>query len=112
MWLISPRVVFLVVLSQLALFQINLQVLLPNCYNLWRGFAINPERGDWSLYNDHIFYNIAKGNEDYYLWILAWMARVVQDPGGKKPGTAIAIRGKQGTGKGVFANYFGKLSAN
>jgi hypothetical protein len=85
---------------------------IPNCYNLWKGLAVNPEQGDWSLYHDHIFDNIANGNHDHYVWIIAWMARLVQDPGGSKPGTAIAIRGKQGTGKGVFANYFGKLFGN
>jgi hypothetical protein len=85
---------------------------IPNCYNLWRGFAVHPEQGDWGLFHDHILDNIACGNEEYYRWILAWMARLVQNPGGPKPGTAIAIRGKQGTGKGVFANYFGKLFGN
>ncbi len=85
---------------------------IQNCYNLWRGFAVKPKQGDWSLFHDHILGNIACGNEEYYRWILAWMARLVQDPGGPKPGTAIAIRGKQGTGKGIFANYFGKLFGN
>jgi Bifunctional DNA primase/polymerase, N-terminal/Family of unknown function (DUF5906) len=85
---------------------------IPNCYNLWRGFAVHPEQGDWSLFHGHILDNIAGGEEEYYRWILAWMSRLVQDPGGPKPGTAIAIRGKQGTGKGIFANYFGKLFGN
>jgi hypothetical protein len=37
------------------------------------------------------------------------MARIVQKPGGKKPGTAIVLRGERGTGKGVFTEIFGKI---
>jgi phage/plasmid-associated DNA primase len=37
------------------------------------------------------------------------MARIVQDPGGPRPGTAVVLRGKQGTGKGVFVTNFGAL---
>ena len=52
---------------------------------------------------------IADGNEARYQYILAWMARIVQDPGGQRPGVAIAMRGDQGIGKGMFANSFGSL---
>jgi phage/plasmid-associated DNA primase len=40
------------------------------------------------------------------------MARLIQDPGGKRPGTALVLRGKQGTGKGFFVNTFGKVFGN
>jgi hypothetical protein len=74
--------------------------------NLWKGFRLTPKEGDWSLYRDHIK-NII--NKDHWEWILQWMARIVQDPGGKRPGTVLVLRGDQGTGKGVFANVFGSL---
>lgn len=78
-------------------------------YNLWKGFAIEPKKGDWSLYKNHVLEVIANGDWSIGVWVLAWLARIIQDPGGKRPGTAIVLRGKQGTGKGVFANLFGKL---
>ena len=78
-------------------------------YNLWRGFAVDPIEGDCSLYLDHIRSIIAGGDEEIYQWILAWMSRLIQNPGGQKPGTSIVLRGKQGTGKGVFVKYFGEI---
>lgn len=85
---------------------------IPGYYNLWRGFAVEPKQGDWSLFREHIEQNIAAGNPKISKYILAWLARIVQDPGGKRPGTSIVMRGKQGTGKGVFAEQFGKLLGN
>jgi hypothetical protein len=34
---------------------------------------------------------------------------MVQDPGGDRPGVAVVLRGKKGTGKGVYATGFGTL---
>ena len=78
-------------------------------YNLWKGFSVEPQKGDWGLFYNHVVDVIAKGNRSRAEWIFAWLARIVQDPGGKRPGTAIVLRGKQGTGKGVFVNTVGQL---
>ena len=78
-------------------------------YNLWRGFAIEPKQGDWSKFRNHIFEIIAKKNQKTNDWILTWMARIIQDPGGRRPETALVLRGGQGTGKGIFFTNFGKL---
>jgi hypothetical protein len=82
---------------------------LPNCYNLWRGFAVEPKKGDWSLFQGHIHEVICSGNEEHYRYLLAWMAHTVQEPGGEKPGISVVIRGKQGVGKGCFAHSFGQI---
>jgi hypothetical protein len=37
------------------------------------------------------------------------MADAVQNPGGRRPGTAIAFRGEQGCGKSILVNNFGKI---
>jgi hypothetical protein len=76
-------------------------------YNLYRGFAVEPRKGEWHFYRGHIREVIANGNADIYALVMAWMARIVQDPGGERPGTCIVLRGPQGTGKGCFANNFG-----
>ena len=73
------------------------------------GFAIKPIKGDWSLYKKHIMEGIASGDNKLAAWIMAWMARIVQEPGGGRPGTAIVLKGKRGTGKNVFTDIFGKL---
>lgn len=82
----------------------------PKFYNLWQGFAVEPQPGDCSLYLTHLEENICSGDKELYRYILAWMANVVQTPG-TRPGVAIVLRGKQGTGKGVFAKGFGRLFA-
>ena len=74
-------------------------------YNLFQGFAVEPKEGDCGLYLDHIRCNICKGDEDLYHYVLDWMADAIQNPS-KRPGVALAIKGKQGVGKGVFASTF------
>jgi phage/plasmid primase-like uncharacterized protein len=82
---------------------------LPHFYNLWKGFAVEPKKGDWAPFMMHIYNVIAKKNEDRFKYILAWMARIVQDPGGDKPGTCIALRGKQGIGKSFLWTMYGQV---
>jgi hypothetical protein len=82
---------------------------IPNYYNLYRGLAVEPKEGDWSLFRDNIRDVIANRWRSNFLWIMAWMARLFQDPGGKRPGTAIVLRGKQGVGKSFFASIFKRI---
>jgi len=81
-------------------------------YNLFRGYAVEPQHGIWELMQQHILEIICDGNEEHYQWLLDWMARIVQRPGGVRPGTAIVLRGKRGVGKGIFVNNFGKIFGN
>jgi phage/plasmid-associated DNA primase len=78
-------------------------------YNLFKGFDHEPIQGDWSLFKKHIFENICCKNMINFEWLLAWMSRMVQDPGGKKPGTSVVLRGERGTGKSIFVEIFGKV---
>jgi hypothetical protein len=80
-----------------------------SCYNLWRGFAIDPQKGDWSLYLDHIHHNICCGDTDLLFYVLSWMAQGVQHPE-TKPEVAIVLRSEErGTGKSFFARYYRML---
>lgn len=74
-------------------------------YNLWKGFAVEPRKGNCSLYLEHIRKNICNGNDELYTYVVNWMARAVQFPGYTGQ-TALVLRGGQGTGKGVFAKNF------
>lgn len=79
-----------------------------NKYNLFQGFPIKAAKGECDLYLNHIRNIICGGNEEYYHYFLGWLANILQTPE-EKPGTAIVIRGKQGTGKSVVFKHFGKL---
>jgi hypothetical protein len=78
-------------------------------YNYWKGWACEPdETGSWELMKEHIHDNICSGNEDTYEYLLDWMAQIIQQPE-YKPGIAVAMHGRQGTGKTFFASHFSKL---
>jgi len=79
-----------------------------NILNLWRGFAVDAMPGDCSLYLAHIKDNICRGNQDYYDYLLKWMANAVQNPD-RAGQVAVVLRGGQGNGKGTFAQSFGRL---
>jgi hypothetical protein len=78
-------------------------------YNLFNGFTVEPVQGDWSKFRGHIENVICNGYDDLYQYLICWMARNVQFPGGSRPGVAIVLRGEQGSGKGCFANNYGKI---
>lgn len=76
-------------------------------YNLWQGFTVEPKKGDWSLFWQHILL-LTNQNEDHARYILTWMAETVQHP--ERPiGIALAFKGGQGVGKSTFATWFGAL---
>jgi hypothetical protein len=77
-------------------------------YNLWHGFAVKPAAGTttrfWALVRDVI----CAGNDEAYHFVRKWLAHLVQRPA-ELPGTALVLRGKQGTGKNTFVDAIGKL---
>lgn len=77
-------------------------------FNLFQGFAVEPAEGDCNLYLEHIRNNICSADDDLYNYIIHWMADAIQNPS-TRPGVALAIRGQQGVGKGVFVNTFARL---
>lgn len=79
-----------------------------NIFNLWRGFAYAPRQGDCSLYLSHLFENICQKNEEYYNYLINWMARGVQRPATQGQ-VAIVLRGGKGTGKSLMATVYGRL---
>lgn len=76
--------------------------------NTWAGFAVEAIEGDWSLMKAHIKDNLCSGNEEYYNWLMDWMADMVQDPANPK-GTAVVLGGIEGAGKGTLANAIAKI---
>jgi len=78
-------------------------------YNMFKGFAVNPVPGRWALFKRHIDMVISGGDKAISKYILAWISHLLQQPGGERPGTAIVLRGKQGTGKGFFVSQLGAI---
>jgi hypothetical protein len=78
--------------------------------NLWRGFAVEPKQGDWSLFRDHIRAGLANGDTASDDYIMNWFAAAVQFPG-KPIGSALIFQGKPGTGKSLAIKVFELLFA-
>jgi hypothetical protein len=78
-------------------------------FNTWKGFGVKPcPTSSCALFLDHLKTVVCSNNEHLYLWLLAWMADAIQNPC-EKPGTAIILTGKRGTGKSFVGTYFGSL---
>jgi hypothetical protein len=80
----------------------------PNYYNLWKGWSITPQKGDWSKLKEHIKTNISQGKPELNEYVLKWIAFAVQYPG-RPSEVALVMRGKRGVGKSILGNIFGKL---
>lgn len=76
-------------------------------FNIFKGFAVIPRKGNCSLYWQHVKGVICSEHEESYLYVRKWMASVVQMP--TLLATALVLRGLQGTGKNKFVELFGKL---
>jgi hypothetical protein len=76
-------------------------------YNLWRGFAVEPKQGDWTLFRQHLMLLVA-GKPEHLAYVLTWLAETVQHPE-RQIGIALAFKGGQGVGKSTFAKWFGAL---
>jgi hypothetical protein len=81
---------------------------LPSYYNLWKGFAVEPKRGDCSKFLTHLKENICDDDEAHYRWVLGWFADIVQHPD-KKCGTSLVLRGKPGVGKTKVGEVMGRV---
>ncbi len=81
-------------------------------YNLWRGFTVVPsDRDPWKAcptFMDHLRTNVARGDEALFNWVCAWFAHMVQRPA-ERIGTALVLRGRQGTGKTKVGQVIGSL---
>lgn len=69
--------------------------------NLWSPLPCVPMKGDVSLFHQLIFAGLAGGNIDKGLWLLDWLAHIVQRPEERCSLVPVLI-GDQGTGKGIL----------
>lgn len=81
-------------------------------YNLWRGFSVEPREGEpekaFPTFLDHLRTNVANGNPAHFDYIVGWFAHMVQKPE-ERIGTALVLRGRQGSGKTKVGEAIGSL---
>ena len=76
--------------------------------NLWQGFTVRPEPGEWGRMRAHIRDVLASGDEASDSYIIRWMAWTLQNPD-EPAEVALTFRGEPGTGKGVFGRTMAQL---
>jgi len=76
--------------------------------NMWRGFAIEPASGNWSLMQEHLLNVVSGGNADYFGYLLSWAAFAVQHPN-RPAEVAVVLRGGKGSGKGIFGRWLRRM---
>jgi Family of unknown function (DUF5906)/Bifunctional DNA primase/polymerase, N-terminal len=69
--------------------------------NLWRGWGIEPQAGDWSLMQQHIGEVLASGESEHAQYIRKFAAWCVQHPDVPAE-VALVFKGREGTGRGIF----------
>lgn len=78
-------------------------------FNLWEGFGVDGEpKGSCRLFLDFVRDIVCGECEETYAYVWGWMAHLFQRPA-ELPGTALVLRGLQGTGKNTFAETLGYL---
>lgn len=82
----------------------------PNGYlNLWKGFAVQPTDGKWGRFRKHLHEKVCQGNDEYYTWLMDWLAHIVQHPQ-EKPGTCVVLKSAaEGTGKSMLAVFLQRM---
>lgn len=78
-------------------------------FNLWNGFTVEPIKGDkHKRWLEHTFENVCRGVQENFDYLIKWLARVVQFPRTQSM-VAPVLLGDRGTGKSVFATFYGAL---
>ena len=84
----------------------------PNAYNYWQGFSVDTDRTkSCRLFLKHLREVVCNDNPEYFDYLIKWLAHMIQKPE-DKPGVAIVIKGKKGTGKDTPFEYVGRLIRN
>ena len=77
-------------------------------YNLWRGFAVEPQEGNWTLMRKHIRDIVCSGDPRLFDYTMLWLANVAQHPE-RQGEVAFVMIGGRGTGKGCFARWVKRM---
>lgn len=78
-------------------------------YNMFRGHPVQPTMGDASLFQKYILEILCGGDAALAHWVTTYIADGVQRPWTARPGTALALRGPQGSGKSFLGYAISKI---
>jgi hypothetical protein len=78
------------------------------CLNLWQGWGIDRQRGDWSLIREHIEVVLADGNKEFADYVIRWIAWAIQNPAAAAE-VALVLIGAKGTGKGTLVRCLQRI---
>lgn len=84
--------------------------------NKWFGWGVKNIEYDANTYEKYIkpilyniYYALCSGNDNQFIYLIKWLAHMVQKPN-EKPGVAVLLKSeRQGTGKGLFMNFISSL---
>ncbi len=79
--------------------------------NLWKGWSVEPRKGDWSLMKQLILDVLVDGSHEHYEYVLNWIAYMVQYPS-RAAEVALCFRGEKGTGKGTLGRAVAELAGS
>lgn len=77
--------------------------------NLWEGWAVKPEPGDWSLLRELIEDVLCAGKPEVAEYVLNWIARMFQRPW-EVAESVLVFRGDEGVGKGTLARVLMRIA--
>lgn len=77
--------------------------------NLWKGWSVQPVKGDWSLLKQLILETLVGGSQEYYEYVMNWLAYTIQKPSCAAE-VAICFKGQKGTGKGTLGRAMAQLA--
>lgn len=78
-------------------------------YNLWRGWSVEPKKGDWSLLKRLLRDVLCGGDEASFDYVMRWAAFMVQHPSTPAE-VALVFKGQKGAGKGTFGRELKALA--
>lgn len=76
--------------------------------NLWTGWGVQPKVASCDAWRGLLREVICGGDNEQEFWLLNWFANILRDPL-HKPATCPVLIGKQGAGKTMLVDYFGRI---
>jgi hypothetical protein len=76
--------------------------------NTWRGWQIEPVKGDTAIFMQLIKYIFQRNPQDMH-WFMQWLAYPLQHPGTKLKQAVVMWSAEQGTGKSILGYTIGRI---
>lgn len=79
-----------------------------NTYNFWEGYTVEPEKGDVSVFENHILHVLCSGNLEISRYVIQWFSHIFKKPT-QQPSISLIVKGGQGHGKDTVADLIGSI---